>query len=172
MNLLTKINCHEDLISLSDGEKIQLCQEIREFLIDSVSKTGGHLAGNLGAVELSVAIETVFNTEKDRLVFDVGHQSYVHKILTGRREAFGGLRQYGGISGFPKPDESKADAFVAGHASSSVSIALGMAKARTMQGEDYEVVALIGDGAVTGGLFICNYNRSAFIYGKKFHNST
>ena len=161
MSLLTKINCHEDLISLSDGEKIQLCQEIREFLIDSVSKTGGHLAGNLGAVELSVAIETVFNTEKDRLVFDVGHQSYVHKILTGRREAFVGLRQYGGISGFPKPDESKTDAFVAGHASSSVSIALGMAKARTMQGEDYEVVALIGDGAVTGGMAYEGLNNAA-----------
>ena len=161
MSLLTKINCHEDLISLSDGEKIQLCQEIREFLIESVSKTGGHLAGNLGAVELSVAIETVFNTEKDRLVFDVGHQSYVHKILTGRREAFDGLRQYGGISGFPKPEESKTDAFVAGHASSSVSIALGMAKARTMQGEDYEVVALIGDGAVTGGMAYEGLNNAA-----------
>ena len=161
MSLLTKINCHEDLISLSDGEKIQLCQEIREFLIDSISKTGGHLAGNLGAVELSVAIETVFNTEKDRLVFDVGHQSYVHKILTGRRDAFGSLRQYGGISGFPKPEESKTDAFVAGHASSSVSIALGMAKARTMQGEDYDVVALIGDGAVTGGMAYEGLNNAA-----------
>ena len=161
MKILPKINCHEDLLCLSDGERNQLCAEIRDFLIDSVSKTGGHLAGNLGAVELSVAIETVFDTGRDRLVFDVGHQSYVHKILTGRREAFGNLRQYGGISGFPKPGESDTDAFVAGHASSSVSIALGMAKARTMQGEDYDVVALIGDGAVTGGMAYEGLNNAA-----------
>ena len=161
MKILPKINCHEDLLSLSDGERNQLCTEIREFLISSVSKTGGHLAGNLGAVELSVAIETVFNTSKDRLVFDVGHQSYVHKILTGRRADFVHLRQYGGISGFPKPSESETDSFVAGHASSSVSIALGMAKARSMQGEDYEVVALIGDGAVTGGMAYEGLNNAA-----------
>ena len=161
MNILHKINSHEDLLCLSDGERTQLCSEIREFLIDSVSKTGGHLAGNLGAVELSVAIETVFDTRKDRLVFDVGHQSYVHKILTGRRDAFTGLRQYGGISGFPKPSESETDSFVAGHASSSVSIALGMAKARTMRGEDYDVVALIGDGAVTGGMAYEGLNNAA-----------
>ena len=110
MKILPKINCHEDLLCLSDGEREQLCAEIREFLISSVSKTGGHLAGNLGAVELSVAIETVFNTNRDRLVFDVGHQSYVHKMLTGRRADFAHLRQYGGISGFPKPSESKTDA--------------------------------------------------------------
>ena len=161
MKILPKINCHEDLLCLSDGDRIQLCLEIREFLIDSVSRTGGHLAGNLGAVELSVAIETVFDTGKDRLVFDVGHQSYVHKILTGRRESFDGLRQYGGISGFPKPSESNTDSFVAGHASSSVSIALGMAKARTLQGEDYDVVALIGDGAVTGGMAYEGLNNAA-----------
>lgn len=161
MRILPKINCHEDLLCLSDGEKIELCGEIREFLISSVSKTGGHLAGNLGAVELSVAIETVFDTAKDRLVFDVGHQSYVHKILTGRRADFAHLRQYGGISGFPKPSESNADSFVAGHASSSVSIALGMAKARTMLGEDYEVVTLIGDGAVTGGMAYEGLNNAA-----------
>ncbi len=97
-------------------------------------KTGGHLASNLGAVELTVAIDRVYNTEKDRLVFDVGHQSYVHKILTGRREAFSTLRQFGGIAGFPKPDESVHDAFVAGHASTSISVALGMARARTLTG--------------------------------------
>ena len=161
MKILPKINCHEDLLCLSDGERQILCTEIREFLIDSVSKTGGHLAGNLGAVELTVAIETVFNTSKDRLVFDVGHQSYVHKMLTGRRADFAHLRQYGGISGFPKPSESETDAFVAGHASSSVSIALGMARARTMLGEDYEVVALIGDGAVTGGMAYEGLNNAA-----------
>ena len=131
---------------------MQLCGEIREFLISSVSKTGGHLASNLGTVELSVAIETVFNTMKDRLVFDVGHQSYVHKLLTGRQADFEHLRQFGGMSGFPKPHESQSDAFVAGHASSSISIALGMARARTLQGKDYHVVALIGDGAATGGM--------------------
>ena len=161
MDLLQKINCHEDLLTLSDEEKIQLCHEIRQFLISSVSQTGGHLAGNLGAVELSVAIETVFDTRRDRLVFDVGHQSYVHKILTGRREDFAHLRQYGGISGFPKPSESDTDAFVAGHASSSVSIALGMARARTMLGETYDVVALIGDGAVTGGMAYEGMNNAA-----------
>ena len=140
---------------------MQLCEEIREFLISNVSKTGGHLAGNLGAVELTVAIETVYNTRKDRLVFDVGHQSYVHKMLTGRQADFAHLRQYGGIAGFPKPSESETDAFVAGHASSSVSIALGMARARTMLGEEYEVVALIGDGAVTGGMAYEGLNNAA-----------
>ena len=129
-----------------------LCREIREFLISQVSQTGGHVASNLGVVELTVAIETVFDTAKDRLVFDVGHQSYIHKMLTGRQADFATLRQFGGMAGFPKPSESETDAFVAGHASSSVSIALGMARARTMQKEDYNVVALIGDGAATGGL--------------------
>ena len=161
MNILERINGHEDLLSLSDEERNQLCVEIREFLISSVSKTGGHLAGNLGAVELSVAIETVFNTMEDRLVFDVGHQSYVHKLLTGRRADFARLRQYGGIAGFPKPEESASDAFVAGHASSSVSIALGMARARTLQKQDYNVVALIGDGACTGGMAYEGLNDAA-----------
>jgi len=161
VSILEKINSHEDLLCLSDGERTQLCREIREFLISSVSQTGGHLAGNLGTVELSVAIETVYNTMKDRLVFDVGHQSYVHKILTGRRADFAHLRQYGGISGFPKPSESDADSFVAGHASSSVSIALGMARARTMLGENYDVVALIGDGATTGGMAYEGLNDAA-----------
>ena len=152
MDILERINGHEDLVSLTDAERTRLCMEIREFLISNVSKTGGHLAGNLGAVELSVAIETVYNTMKDRLVFDVGHQSYVHKLLTGRRADFAHLRQYGGIAGFPKPSESDSDAFVAGHASSSVSIALGMARARTLQQQNYDVVAVIGDGACTGGM--------------------
>ena len=161
MQILPKISCHEDLLCLSDGDRVQLCEEIRDFLISNVSRTGGHLAGNLGAVELTVAIETVYNTSKDRLVFDVGHQSYVHKMLTGRQADFAHLRQYGGIAGFPKPSESETDAFVAGHASSSVSIALGMARARTMLGEDYEVVALIGDGAVTGGMAYEGLNNAA-----------
>ena len=161
LKILPGINCHEDLLRLTDDEKIQLCAEIREFLISSVSKTGGHLAGNLGVVELTVALETVYDTSKDRLVFDVGHQSYVHKLLTGRRDAFGSLRQFDGLSGFPKPSESNTDAFVAGHASSSVSIALGMARARTMLHQDYQVVALIGDGAVTGGMAYEGLNNAA-----------
>lgn len=161
MSILQNIRSHEDLLRLSDGERSQLCGEIREFLIENVSKTGGHLAGNLGVVELSVALETVFNTEKDRLVFDVGHQSYVHKMLTGRQADFAHLRQFGGISGFPKPSESQTDAFVAGHASSSVSIAMGMARARTLLGEDYEVVAVLGDGAATGGMAYEGLNDAA-----------
>ena len=161
MDILQRVNSHEDLLKLSDGERSQLCDEIRQFLISSVAKTGGHLAGNLGVVELSVAIELVFNTNIDRLVFDVGHQSYVHKLLTGRRADFARLRQYGGISGFPKPEESNTDAFVAGHASSSVSIALGMARARTLLQENYDVVALIGDGALTGGMAYEGLNDAA-----------
>lgn len=161
MDILQRVNSHEDLLKLSDSERSQLCDEIRQFLISSVAKTGGHLAGNLGVVELSVAIELVFNTNIDRLVFDVGHQSYVHKLLTGRRADFARLRQYGGISGFPKPEESNTDAFVAGHASSSVSIALGMARARTLLQENYDVVALIGDGALTGGMAYEGLNDAA-----------
>ena len=161
MNILDRINGHEDLLALSDAERAALCGEIRAFLISSVSQTGGHLAGNLGAVELSVAIETVYNTMEDRLVFDVGHQSYVHKLLTGRRADFAHLRQYGGIAGFPKPAESDADAFVAGHASSSVSIALGMARARSLQNQNYHVVALIGDGALTSGMAYEGLNDAA-----------
>lgn len=161
MDILQRINGHEDLLNLDDGQRSQLCDEIRQFLISSVAQTGGHLAGNLGVVELSVAIETVFDTNTDRLVFDVGHQSYVHKLLTGRRADFARLRQYGGISGFPKPEESGTDAFVAGHASSSVSIALGMARARTLLQESYDVVTVIGDGALTGGMAYEGLNDAA-----------
>jgi 1-deoxy-D-xylulose-5-phosphate synthase len=150
--LLDSIHSPADVRALPEGQLPQLCQELREFLVKSVSKTGGHLASNLGAVELTVAIHRVFDTERDRLVFDVGHQSYVHKMLTGRREQFATLRQLDGLSGFPKPRESVHDAFIAGHASNSVSVALGMARARTLRGEDYRVLALIGDGALTGGL--------------------
>ena len=161
MRILPNINGHEDLARLNDQQRADLCDEIRSYLVSNVSQTGGHLASNLGAVELSVAIETVFNTMEDRLVFDVGHQSYVHKLLTGRQADFGHLRQFGGISGFPKPNESKSDAFVAGHASSSVSIALGMARARTLQNQDYHVIALIGDGAATGGMAYEGLNDAA-----------
>ncbi|HIR64908.1 MAG TPA: 1-deoxy-D-xylulose-5-phosphate synthase [Candidatus Faecousia faecigallinarum] len=149
---MENIQGHEDLQRLTKAQQLQLCQELRQFLIQHVSATGGHLAPNLGVVELSLAVETVFDTRVDRLVFDVGHQSYVHKILTDRRDQFSSLRRFGGIAGFPKPSESITDAFVAGHASNSVSVALGMARARTLQNQDYHVLAIIGDGATTGGL--------------------
>ncbi|WP_295749484.1 1-deoxy-D-xylulose-5-phosphate synthase [uncultured Oscillibacter sp.] len=150
--LLESIHSPADVRALPAGQLPQLCQELREFLVQSVSETGGHLASNLGTVELTVAIHRVFDTERDRLVFDVGHQCYIHKMLTGRWERFSTLRQLDGLSGFPKPRESVHDAFIAGHASNSVSVALGMARARTLRKEDYSVLALIGDGALTGGL--------------------
>ena len=150
--ILENIHSPADVKALSKDQLPQLCQELRSFLIEGVSQTGGHLAANLGAVELTVAIHRVFDTASDRLVFDVGHQCYVHKALTGRQELFATLRQFGGLSGFPKPYESEHDAFIAGHASNSVSVALGMARARTLQKKDYSVLALIGDGALTGGL--------------------
>ena len=150
--ILEHITSPGDVKKLERSQLPVLCGELRQFLVDSVSRTGGHLASNLGAVELTVAIHRVFDTSRDRLVFDVGHQCYVHKALTGRRELFSTLRQFGGLGGFPRPDESVHDAFVAGHASNSVSVALGMARARTLRGEDYAVAALIGDGALTGGL--------------------
>lgn len=163
MDILKSVNSPEDLKALSERELDILGSEIRGFLIDNVSKTGGHLASNLGAVELTLALHRIFDTEKDRLVFDVGHQSYVHKILTGRKYEFKTLRKLGGLSGFPKPNESIHDAAVAGHASTSVSVALGMARARTLAHEDYSVVAVIGDGALTGGTAyegLCNAGQS------------
>ena len=152
MKLLSSIRGHADLVNLTDEQRTALASEIRDFIVSSVAKTGGHLASNLGVVELTIAIETVFDTAQDRLVFDVGHQAYVHKLLTGRQAAFERLRMFEGMSGFPKPHESKSDSFVAGHASSSVSIALGMARARKLTGENYHVVTLLGDGAATGGM--------------------
>ena len=150
--ILERINSPADVKRLSGEETALLCEELRQFLVEQVSRTGGHLASNLGVVELTVAIHRVFDTARDRLVLDVGHQCYVHKALTGRRELFGTLRQFGGLSGFPKPYESEHDAFMAGHASDSVSVALGMARARTLLAKDYHVVAVIGDGALGGGL--------------------
>ncbi len=152
MELLDKINSREDLLKIPPEKEAQLCEEIRQYLVECVSRTGGHLASNLGIVELMVAIEKEFDTSTDRLVFDVGHQSYVHKLLTGRREQLKTIRTFGGISGFPKPHESDCDAFTAGHASSAVSVALGMARARTLRRKSYHVLALLGDGALTGGL--------------------
>ena len=159
--MLETIQGHDDLIRLSPAQRDTLCSEIRDFLVAHIAETGGHLASNLGVVELSVALETVFDTAYDRLVFDVGHQSYVHKLLTGRQADFAHLRQLGGIAGFPKPGESDTDAFVAGHASSSVSIALGMARARTLLKQNYDVVAVLGDGAATGGMVYEGLNDAA-----------
>lgn len=152
MSILENINSSADIKKLDREQLPQLCDELRKFEIENIAKTGGHLSPNLGTVELTVAIHRVYDTEKDRLVFDVGHQSYTHKIITGRRDRFDTLRQYGGLSGFPKPSESNDDAFIAGHASNSVSVALGMARARTLTGGEYDVVSVIGDGALTGGL--------------------
>ncbi len=152
MSVLENIRTSEDIRKLSFTEMETLCTEIRSVLIETVSRNGGHLASNLGAVELSVALHRVYDSERDRIVFDVGHQSYTHKLLTGRYDRFYTLRQTGGISGFPNPEESASDAFISGHASTSVSVALGMAKARTIRKKDYNVVAVIGDGSLTGGL--------------------
>ncbi len=155
------IHGHEDMRKLSAADRQTLCRQIRSFLVENISQTGGHLASNLGVVELSVALETVYDSNSDRLVFDVGHQSYIHKLLTGRQADFAHLRQFGGIAGFPKPSESHTDAFVAGHASSSISIGLGMARARTLQRENYDVVVVIGDGAATGGMTYEGLNDAA-----------
>ena len=136
---------------LSISEKEQLCSELRSYIIEVVSRTGGHLASSLGAVELCVALHSVFTTPDDKIIFDVGHQSYAHKIITGRYEDFRSLRAENGISGFPRPDESEHDAFIAGHASTSISAALGIAKAMEINGDDHHVISVIGDGALTGG---------------------
>ena len=152
MKILDQIRGHEDLASLSRGQLPELCRELRECIIENTSKTGGHLASSLGAVEITVALHRVFDPFRDRILFDVGHQSYAHKILTGRKDRLNTLRSLGGLSGFCKPEESPADAFISGHASDSISAALGMARARTLKGEDHDVIAVIGDGAMTGGL--------------------
>jgi len=152
LGILDSIFSPSDVKALPAEKLGALCMEIRDFILKCVSRTGGHLAANLGVVELTVAIHRVFDTSKDRLVFDVGHQSYVHKLLTGRKPGFDTLRQYGGLSGFPRPSESIHDPLVAGHASTSISAALGIARARTLSGGDYSVIALVGDGALTGGL--------------------
>ena len=151
-SLLYSINSNADLRAVPERDIPELCRDIREFLVENVSHTGGHLASNLGSVELTVALHRVYDPMKDRILFDVGHQSYVHKILTGRRDSFDTLRQLDGISGFPKPCESNADPFLAGHASDSVSLAAGMARARTLIHGSYDVVAVVGDGAMTGGM--------------------
>lgn len=165
-NLLDKINSPADVKKLSDEQLKQLAAEIRQLLIKVISHTGGHLAPNLGVVELTLALHKVFTTPQDKLVFDVGHQAYIHKIITGRREQFPTLRQYGGLSGFPKRSESEHDAFGTGHSSTSISAALGMAVARDLQGEDYNVVAIIGDGSMTGGMAFEALNNAGTLHKK------
>lgn len=162
--LLNTINSPEDLKKLSEQQLEQLAQEIRQFMISVISKTGGHLAPNLGVVELTLALHRVFSTPEDKIVFDVGHQAYIHKIITGRREQFPTLRQYGGLSGFPKRCESEHDAFGTGHSSTSISAALGMAVARDLQGEDYNVIAVIGDGSMTGGMAFEGLNNAGDLH--------
>ena len=150
--MLEKIKSSADLKKLNHDELQSLCAEVRRELIQTVSENGGHLASNLGVVELTVALHRVFDTPGDKIVFDVGHQSYVHKMITGRYEKFGSLRKYGGISGFPKRDESEYDCFETGHASTAISAALGLARARDFRKENHHVIALTGDGAMTGGM--------------------
>ena len=150
--LLATIASPADLRRLSRAELRTVCDELRQYVLHSVSQTGGHLSSNLGTVELTVALHYVFNTPYDRLVWDVGHQTYPHKVLTGRRDAMATLRQYGGLSGFPKRDESEYDTFGTAHSSTSISAALGMAHAAKLKGENRKAVAIIGDGAMTGGM--------------------
>ncbi|MBN2240926.1 MAG: 1-deoxy-D-xylulose-5-phosphate synthase [Dehalococcoidales bacterium] len=161
--LLDNINSPSDLKTLSAGEIEQLASEIRDELVEIVSVTGGHLASNLGAIELTLALHRVFDSPIDKIVWDVGHQAYTHKLLTGRRDRFPTLRQYGGLSGFTSREESEYDAFGAGHASTSISAALGMAVARDLSGDDYHVVAVIGDGAVTGGMALEALNQAGHL---------
>jgi 1-deoxy-D-xylulose-5-phosphate synthase len=157
--LLDRIDNPADLKGLTKQELEQLAAEIRQELVTTISTNGGHLASNLGVVELTIALHRVFDSPRDKLVWDVGHQSYVHKLLTGRRQRFASLRQYGGLSGFTNRNESEHDPFGAGHASTSVSAALGMAIARDLAGSNYHVVAVIGDGAITGGIALEALNQ-------------
>lgn len=159
--LLEKIQGPEDVRKLDFGQLDQLAEEIRQFLIEKISVTGGHLASNLGVVELTIALYLAFDLPEDKVIWDVGHQSYTHKILSGRRDMFAELRQYGGISGFPKRKESPYDSFDTGHSSTSISAGLGMAQGRDLKGEDYSVVSVIGDGALTGGMAYEALNNAA-----------
>ena len=150
--LLERINAPGEIKNLPASDMPALCEEIRQFLIKSVSETGGHLSSNLGVVELTVALHRVLDFPQDKLLFDVGHQCYTHKLLTGRREGFAQLRRKNGISGFPSPRESDCDAFIAGHGSAALSTAIGIARAKKLKNEPGKVVVIVGDGAFTGGM--------------------
>lgn len=160
---LNKVNSPEDIKTMSTEEIDLLAKDIRKFLVKSVSKTGGHLASNLGIVELTLALHKVFDSPKDKIVWDVGHQSYVHKIVTGRKNDFSSLRQLNGLSGFPKESESPHDIFDTGHSSTSISVATGIACGRDIKNEDYSVIAVIGDGSITGGLALEALNHLGYI---------
>jgi len=160
--MLEEINSPQDLKKLTLQQKKKLAEEIRNYIIEIVSKNGGHLASNLGVVELTIALHTVFNVPEDKIIWDVGHQCYVHKILTGRREKFKNLRKPNGLAGFPKSNESPADSFNTGHSSTSISAALGMARARDLQGKNNAVIAVIGDGALTGGMALEALNDAGY----------
>ena len=160
--MLEKINTPEDVKKLNLQEKNQLAEDIRKYILEVVSQNGGHLASNLGVVELTIALHSVFNEPIDKIVWDVGHQTYVHKILTGRKEELKNIRKLGGIAGFPKTKESAYDCFNTGHSSTSISAALGMARARDLKGENNSVIAVIGDGALTGGMAIEALNDAGF----------
>ena len=160
--MLEKINTPEDVKKLNLQEKNQLAEDIRKYILEVVSQNGGHLASNLGVVELTIALHSVFNEPTDKIVWDVGHQTYVHKILTGRKEELKNIRKLGGIAGFPKTKESAYDCFNTGHSSTSISAALGMARARDLKGEKNSVIAVIGDGALTGGMAIEALNDAGF----------
>ena len=159
--LLEKIEQSSDIKKLKEEEYPVLAKEIRQFLLEKISKTGGHLASNLGVVELTMALHLAFDLPKDKIVWDVGHQAYTHKLLSGRRDGFDDLRQFGGMSGFPKRKESPYDAFDTGHSSTSISAGLGIAQARDILGEDYSVISVIGDGALTGGMAYEALNNAA-----------
>src|SRR5207237_3742989 len=166
--LLDHINSPADLRKLDRSQLPQLAQEIRDRIIEVVSKIGGHFGGNLGIVELTLALHYVFDTPRDQLVLDTGHQSYPHKLITGRRDRFHTIRQHDGISGFCKREESEYDVFNAGHASTSISAALGIAVARDFRKEDYRVVAVVGDGALSGGLAFEGLNQAGHLKRKMF----
>ena len=159
--MLEKIQQPNDIKKIPEEQLTEVAAEIREFLVETMSKLGGHLASNLGVVELTIALHRVFELPKDKIIWDVGHQSYTHKILTGRKDAFESLRQEGGLSGFPKRSESSCDVFDTGHSSTSISAGVGYVKARDLKKQDYSVISVIGDGALTGGMAYEALNNAA-----------
>ncbi|HIR28716.1 MAG TPA: 1-deoxy-D-xylulose-5-phosphate synthase, partial [Candidatus Choladousia intestinigallinarum] len=159
--LLEKINEVNDIFKIDKEQLPELAEEIRKFLIEKISANGGHLASNLGVVELTMALHLAFHLPEDKIIWDVGHQSYTHKILTGRKDGFDQMRKYGGMSGFPKRKESDCDAFDTGHSSTSISAGLGYVRAREITGDSYFVVSVIGDGSMTGGMAFEALNNAA-----------
>ena len=167
LKILPKIKSPADIRDLSDSELLQLSDEVRSFTIETITEIGGHLAPTLGVIELTVALHKVFDTPKDKIIWDVGHQGYAHKLLTGRFNDFKTIRKFNGLSGFLKRSESEYDVIGAGHASTSISAALGIAEARRQKRENYRVAAIIGDGSMTGGLAFEGINNAGHL-GKQF----